>query len=69
MTFAPNKLKELRESNQISQEDLIYELRNRGLKISRQTLYQWENSTTQPRVNDLAVIAEYFKKPIKYFFT
>lgn len=41
---------------------------NHGLKISRQTISSWENGETTPTVKQLAVYAEFFKKPISFFF-
>lgn len=49
-------------------EALMIAFANHGLKISRQTISSWENGETTPTVKQLAVYAEFFKKPISFFF-
>lgn len=66
--YVADKLKECREEKKLSQEDLLFELGKLGLRLSRQTLGSWESGTTAPDVNDLAIIAKFFNKPVQYFF-
>jgi len=66
--FQSDKLKEIREKSNISETDLMFELYKMGLKISRQTILNWECGATAPGADDLAIIATFFKKPIQYFF-
>lgn len=66
--FLAEKIKELREAKRLSQEGLMFELDKVGLRLSRQTLFNWENGINSPDATDIAIIANYFKKPIQYFF-
>lgn len=67
-TFLPGKIRICREGLKLSGEDLVRELANRGMKISRQTLSSWENGDTFPTVKQLAEMVIYFGKPVAYFF-
>lgn len=58
--FNHPKLKEFREKAGLSQDDLIYKLRDAGLDIVRATWTKWENGITCPRVTELAIIASFF---------
>lgn len=53
----------------MSQEDLVFELRTRGQKISRVTLSAIENNTGMaPRADLVATLAEIFDCDIGVFF-
>lgn len=65
--FNPEKLKLMRESLGLSQEDMMVEMSKSGVRFSRQTLYNWEKGKNPPGINDLSQIALFFKKPIQYF--
>ena len=56
-----NKLIELREQRGLSQEELADELR-----VSRQTISNWENDNIQPSVEMLVRIAKYFGTSTDY---
>lgn len=67
--FNHKLLKECREKSDQSQEDVLRGLAVLGLNVSRQTICNWETEATTPDVNDIAIIAKYFKKPVQFFFT
>lgn len=66
--FTYQKIRECRDELGLSQEDLMIELANRGCRVSRPTLTRWETGDSIPDANELAVIAMFFRKPVKYFF-
>lgn len=66
--FIVDRLKKCREEKALSLEDLAFELDKINFRITRQTLYNWETGATVPDVNDIAILAAYFKKPLQYFF-
>ncbi len=66
--FVSDKLKKCREEKGLSVEDLTFELDKVGLRITRQTLYNWEAGDTTPDANQISVIANFFNKPLEYFF-
>lgn len=66
--FLASKLKEYREEKKLTQTDLMFELDKIGLRISRQTLINWEAGITIPNANEIDLIASFFKKPIQSFF-
>lgn len=66
--FNPEIMKKLREKKGLSQEDLMVDLSNIGLKKSKNTLQKWENGITAPDVNDMAVVASFFGVPIQAFY-
>ncbi len=66
--FSHKALKECREEHGISQDQLMIELANKGVRASRPTISGWENGDSTPDANALAALATIFRKPIKYFF-
>lgn len=66
--FIAENLRKCREELNLTQTDLMFELDKIGLRISRPTLINWETGVTAPDVNEIAVLAMFFKKPIQYFF-
>ena len=66
--FNPSKLKKIRNDKNLTQTDLMFELDKSGLRISRQTLINWEHGRSAPKVNELSIIANFFNKSIQYFF-
>lgn len=66
--FLPERLKKIRKEKGLSQEDLVIELSKLGLRISRQTIWNWETGATTPNANDLSIVIQFFDKPIGYFF-
>jgi transcriptional regulator with XRE-family HTH domain len=66
--FNPEKLKKAREEKGLSPTDLNFELVKVDLRVSRQTIMNWENGNTVPDANDMSLIAKYFNKPMEYFF-
>ena len=66
--FIPKKLKQCRERNKLTQTELMFELDKQNLRISRQTLISWELGRTFPNAKEISILANYFNKPIQYFF-
>lgn len=58
------KIRELRQSAEISQETLA-----RALSVTPQAISRWENGTTAPDISLLPVIANYFEVSSMYCFT
>lgn len=67
--FRPNKLKQARISEGISQEKLLVKLSNSGLPLSRVTLSSWEGGDTQPNVDELLIIARCLNHQPEFFYT
>ena len=55
------RIKKLREDNQISQEKLSLDI-----NVSRQTISKWENDTVMPDSNNISVLCEYFNITADY---
>ncbi len=66
--FKFQNLKRCREDKELTQTDLVFELDKLSLRISRQTLLNWEAGVTTPDANDIVTIASFFNKPVQYFF-
>lgn len=66
--FDPNRLKDCRDKAGLSVDGLMIELSKIGLTVHTNTLANWEKGNSSPDVNDLAIIASFYKKPIQYFF-
>jgi len=66
--FIAERLRKCREEKNLTQTDLMFELDKIGLRISRPTLINWETGTTTPDANEVAILANFFNKPIQYFF-
>jgi len=66
--FIAEKLRKCREEKELTQTDLMFKLDKIGLRISRPTLINWETGVTTPDANEIATLANFFNKPIQYFF-
>jgi len=66
--FAHNKLKRFRQEKGLTQTELMFELDRIGLRISRQSLINWESGKSSPNSNRLSQIAKFFNKPEQLFF-
>ncbi len=66
--FMPERIKELRESKDMTQENFTIAMHNFGLKKTRATFIQWENGTTFPTAPQLAQLAAFYKVPIQTFY-
>lgn len=56
------RLKNLRQQRHLSQEKLSKQLNeNYETKISKSMISRWENGQTDPRMNYVRIIADYFK--------
>jgi len=67
--FIHANLIKIREEKRLSRTDFMFELDKIGLRISPPTLYRWETGTAVPDANELYIIANFFKKPMEFFFT
>jgi transcriptional regulator with XRE-family HTH domain len=68
MRFDSKKIKEARVALRLSGEDFCDLLIDNGLKISRQTLSNWETGETSPTVDQFAVLFVTLNQPISFFF-
>lgn len=66
--FIAERLRKCREDKNLTQTDLMFELDKIGLRISRPTLINWETGETTPDGNEISILANFFGKPIQYFF-
>lgn len=66
--FRSEKLKKFRKEKELSQTDTLFGLHIRGIRISHQTLINWESGKTTPNAIEVAVLAEVFEKPVGKFF-
>ncbi|MDE5789180.1 MAG: helix-turn-helix domain-containing protein [Clostridia bacterium] len=57
------KIKELRKSKNVSQEDLAFDL-----DVSRQTINRWEANAQQPNMESINMLCKYFGVRHDYFF-
>jgi len=61
MTFS-DKIKQLRDSRKLSLEQLATEFSRRyDSKISKSSIYRWENNQATPDIDDANLYADYFK--------
>lgn len=66
--FIHEKIKDAREGKGMTQTDMVFELDKLGLRISRQTLVNWETGESTPNGDDIAILAKFFNKNEQYFF-
>ena len=57
------KIKELRKSKNVSQEELAFDL-----GVSRQTINKWEANAVQPSMESITALCKYFGVKYDYFF-
>ena len=57
------KIKELRKSRGVSQEQLAFDL-----NVSRQTITKWEANAVQPNMESITALCKYFGVKYEYFF-
>lgn len=67
MKWNGEKLKQLREKNDMSLDDVTYEHRKYYDKISKQTIANWENNVTTPNVLNVFILAQIFGVDVDYF--
>ena len=66
--FSKEKLKELREKRGLSLSDMSHDLAKLGLRLTVETLRNWERGRHSPNVSDIEIIARLLKCPPAYFF-
>lgn len=63
-----NKIKQIREKLGYTQEDLLMHLKNKGLKISFNTLRRFETEQSIPDVFQAKAIADFLNTDIESLF-
>ncbi|WP_020599216.1 helix-turn-helix domain-containing protein [Spirosoma panaciterrae] len=58
-----SRLKELRKSKGLSQEELAEKV---GVKSGKQTISNWENEKTEPTLSDIRKVAEALETTLSY---
>ena len=66
--FIPGNLKTARKEKKLFHTDVLYRLHEQGIKISRQTLINWESGYTTPNANEVQILAGILGRPIDFFF-
>ncbi len=66
--FLKNKLKDCREEKKFSVESLMVGLSELGMRVSCSTIRNWESGECEPTASNLQKIAQFFKKPISFFY-
>lgn len=57
-----NELKQLRNSKQLTQQELADNLNNKyGTRISKSMISRWESGGTDPQMQYIKIISEYFE--------
>lgn len=70
-SFRGNKLQECRERAKKSRMTVVIEMCTqypKDMAFSVNTLASWESGITYPDVNKLSALADYYGKPVGYFF-
>lgn len=60
------RLRQLREENKLSQQDMIDYLGHRGINISKGTYSKWESDTHEVGFSALDALCDYFKVSADY---
>lgn len=68
LMFDRKNLRKARINAGYSVDDLVFELMAKGVRITGQSIYNWERGKHIPRVDDLVIVAEILGKPFEYFF-
>jgi len=67
--FKADVLKKCRKSARLSVERLAVEIAiNTGYSVTRQAIDNWEKGRNQPSVSALISLAQFFNKPMIFFF-
>lgn len=66
--FIPDQIKEARRIRKISGECLVRQLLSDGLKITRQTLFNWETGRSFPNAKHLEHLSIVLDVPVSSFF-
>lgn len=61
-----NRLKTLRHSTDLTQADLLEELKKRGVEVNRITLSRWENDKQEPTLAPVIALASIFNVSAEY---
>jgi transcriptional regulator with XRE-family HTH domain len=62
-------IRAMRIKKGFSQDDMVFELRSRGRKISRPTYARIERGDAEVTVSDLVLIFGIFSEPVEKFFS
>lgn len=67
--FIRKRLTEAREANGWGYTDLVFKLfEQHGIRLAYNTIVNWEDGRSQPRVDQLLALADTLGKPMGYFF-
>jgi transcriptional regulator with XRE-family HTH domain len=66
--FVAERIRISRKEKKLTQTALMFALDKIGLRVSRATLINWETGVTIPDANEIAMLAEFFCKPVQHFF-
>ena len=64
--MTPNRIKELREKNNFTQQDLSDLLKNKNISATRVTIARYEAGSRVPNEEVWKALAEIFKVPVPY---
>ena len=67
LTFNHSFLEGLRDKKQWSRRDVVFKLYDRGLRISVQTIQNWESGKSEPSADELGYLADLYKVSISSF--
>ena len=68
MTYKPSSLRAQREQKGLSRRAVVVEMAMAGRPITESTLSRYESGRTQPRADDLAMLAGLFGCTVADFF-
>ncbi len=69
MKFRNAQIRKAREEKNLSIEDLTFELRKQGNKISSRSILLWEKGDRTPNAKNIGYLSQVLNKSPNYFFT
>ena len=66
--FLHKKLRQARKKKDLSMEDVVHLVRVQGLKITRQSLTNWELGVYSPTAEYLSALSKVLSVNVEYFF-
>jgi len=68
MSYQGSHLRDRREGKGLSRRGVVVLLSGAGMEVTEGTLSRWEDGTTQPRADDLAMLAAILECDVQDFF-
>lgn len=68
MKFSARNIIDRRDKLGMTQEDLVFEFRKKGMDISVRTICNWETGKSHPDAKDFELLCDILNKPVSYFF-